>query len=91
MMAGKSLSLLIIALVLMSVQARRGLALGGNYQNQAYESLVNQRASGYGIRDNLNQFERGNYQLANSKYGKYFLRILIISIGFYKGGESIKR
>ena len=75
MMAGKNLFLLITALVLMSVQARRGLALGGNYQNQAYESLDNQRDSGYGIRDNLNQLERGNYQQANSKYGKYLISL----------------
>jgi hypothetical protein len=60
---------LTLALISMNVEARRGVALGGDYQNQAYAAQFNKGNSPYGIRNNLKEFTQANYQQVNSQYG----------------------
>jgi hypothetical protein len=75
-MVGKNLSLskvallgifLTFALISMSVEAKRGVVLGGEYQNQAYEAQFNQRNSPYGIRSNLKEFSQANLKPVNTQ------------------------
>ena len=60
---------LTLAVISMNVEARRGVSLDGDYQNQAYVAQLNQRNSPYGIRNNLRELRQANYQQVNSQYG----------------------